>query len=136
MEGFEALRAVSGPMARSAADLELAHRLYMAALHPSTEDTEKSAREIQLSYGAEDLMVSPLRPLWFNAWSAAAARTQRPLRFGYYFSDGFTATTPACIRAVRKSKEALERKYGNGIELIELPPSELRTAEAARLFLG
>jgi amidase len=134
-EGFHSIHVVTGPMTRSLADLELLHRLNMETLHPTEESATLSLRETQLQYGAESLVPAPLRPLWLDALGAAEKRG-RPLRFGYFLTDGFSRTSPACIRAVLAAKTALERKHGKHVEFVELQASEVRGAHAMRLFLS
>jgi len=134
-EGFHSVHVVTGPMTRSLADLELLHRLNMETLHPTEESATLSLRETQLQYGAESLLPAPLRPLWLDALGAAEKRG-RPLRFGYFLTDGFSRTSPACIRAVLAAKTALESKHGKHVEFVELQASEVRGAHAMRLFLS
>lgn len=134
--GFEGIHCVVGPICRSAADVELITRNFISALHPEPDvNPALTATEIHESFGAEQLYPLPLRPTWFDPLAAARLRgPERPLRIGYYACDGFIRPSPACIRAVDEAVDALRRKHGQEIQLVEIAPKELRAHEALSIF--
>ncbi|KAF8920609.1 amidase signature domain-containing protein [Mucidula mucida] len=100
--GFEGLRSVTGPMARSVKDLEL----FCRALFGS--------RETDTVY---DITPLPYRDV----------SLPEKLKFGYYTSDGFIKASPATKRAVLETVEEL-RKQGH--ECIEFTPPSVHEAIA------
>ncbi|KAI0343231.1 amidase [Trametopsis cervina] len=95
MPGFEAIHSTTGPIARTVADLELACRVVMGK---ATEDYE--------------IAPIPYRDV----------KLPDRLTFGYYVSDPYVRSSPACQRAVYETVEALRLA---GHECIELPfPAE------------
>jgi amidase len=141
-----AITSVAGPMCRSAADLELLTTLFADALTPSNT---QSLRDVQLRFGDEVEALYPLRSTWFDPLATAAARKadanvaagqRKTLRIGYYRCDGFTKTSPPCLRAVDLAVKALQSVKGKdgakAIELVEVDPSRLQTFETLRRFVG
>ncbi|KAJ7130606.1 amidase signature domain-containing protein [Mycena epipterygia] len=99
--GFDGIKSVCGPMARCMDDLELACRV---------------------SFGAPGAY-NNLPPVPFRD---VALPTK--LRFGYYTSDGVIKASPACIRAVKKTINALEMSGHDCVELDQyLTPQILNT---------
>ncbi|KZS94601.1 amidase signature enzyme [Sistotremastrum niveocremeum HHB9708] len=92
--GFEAIPSVTGPMARSVGDIELACRTFFGAGDPTA---------------VEACPPVPFRDVKLNP----------KLRFGYYLSDGYIKASPACQRAVLETVAAL-RKAGH--ECVEFEP--------------
>lgn len=143
MKGFHGIEVSYAPITRSAADLELIIRSVIPLIHPST-DSIVSASDAQERFETEPMIPSPLRPQWLKPLEAAQQRspTRKTIRLGYYFSDGLTTTSPACIRAVELCLEALEKAHGKKedgppeVELIKIDPRELMAAESAKIFLG
>ncbi|KAJ7680739.1 amidase [Mycena polygramma] len=101
--GFDGVKSVCGPMARCMDDLELACRV---------------------SFGAQGVY-NDHPPLPFRN-----VTLPKKLRFGYYTSDGIMKGSPACIRAVEETMEALRLA---GHECIEL--DQHLTPEIMRIFL-
>ncbi|KAJ7099439.1 amidase [Mycena belliarum] len=79
--GFDGIKSAYGPMARCMDDLELACRV---------------------SFGARGAF-GEVPPVPFRD-----ADLPKILRFGYYTSDGIIKASPACIRAVKTTVEALQ----------------------------
>ncbi|KAH9057421.1 amidase [Lactarius vividus] len=104
--GFEAVRAVAGPMGRSVADLERAARVLFG---------ERGSRNVYLPAPV------PYRDVTLP----------EKLRFGYYLNDGVVKGSPACHRAVLETVEAL-RKAGH--ECVEINPPNV--SRALQLFTG
>lgn len=104
--GFEAVRAVAGPMGRSVADLERLARILFG--------------ERGNGHGYFPAPV-PYRDVTLP----------ETLRFGYYLNDGVVKGSPACHRAVLETVQAL-RKAGHECVEIQHPDS----AQALRLFTG
>ncbi|UZJ55823.1 hypothetical protein CBS101457_005143 [Exobasidium rhododendri] len=129
------------PITRNAADLQLLTALFYNTLNPPT-DSAITTREVQRRFGADNRVETPLRPAWFNPIEAASTRSpaRRKLRVGYYYCDGMTRTSPACIRAVEMSKTALEgikdTEGAPAIEKVEIDPALLQTAHALEIFCG
>ncbi|PWN43803.1 amidase signature enzyme [Ceraceosorus guamensis] len=139
--GFHAIHVVAGPMARSAKDLEVLHRAYMEALHPSDLSTigDLSIRQHQKRFGAEAMPHLPLHAKWLDdPLGAAKARNggKGKLRIGYYVCDGFNRTSPACIRGVLEAVSALQTAHGNDVELVEIPHTDLQIVKSIRIFNG
>lgn len=94
------------------------------------------------------MIPSPLRSGDFHPLEVAKKRSplRRTIRLGYYFSDGLSTTSPACIRAMELCMEALEKSHGKEslkegggvpeIELVKIDPRSLMSSEAAKIFLG
>ncbi|KAH8111020.1 amidase signature enzyme [Phellopilus nigrolimitatus] len=97
--GSEAIPSVTGPMARSVEDIELACRLLFGAPGPAH-------------------VLSPSLPY-------REPELPNKLRFGYYTSDLFIKASPVCKRAVLETVEAL-RKQGH--ECVEFEPTLAREA--------
>ncbi|KAI0258706.1 amidase signature domain-containing protein [Gloeopeniophorella convolvens] len=104
--GFEAVRAVAGPMGRSVADVECLARVLIGE------------RGSGLGYFPAPV---PYRDVTLP----------EKLRFGYYLNDNVVKGSPACHRAVLETVEAL-RKAGHDCVEVESPDS----ARAAQLFSG
>ncbi|KAF8239357.1 amidase [Tricholoma matsutake] len=101
--GFEGIKNVVGPMGRSIKDLEL---------------VAKSVLGLQGS----DPSIAPL--------PYREPKLPSKLRFGYYTSDGYVKSSPACARAVLETVEALRKE---GHECVEF---DVPGAEAFYIFLG
>jgi amidase len=133
--GFEGIPCVYAPMCRSTADLEFLFRELVPLIHPGL-DSHIEPHEAQKKFGSEPLRPSPLRPAWFDPIKVSEARG-KPLRIGYYFCDGYIKTSPACMRGVKESIEALQASadYKDGkLELVEIDPARLNTVEALHIF--
>ncbi|KIJ14359.1 hypothetical protein PAXINDRAFT_169765 [Paxillus involutus ATCC 200175] len=102
--GYEAIRVAYGPMGRSVKDCELFCRTIFG---------EQDA--------AHQNVPIPYRP----------AELPSKLKFGYYFSDQIVRSSPANIRAVQKTIDALRLQ---GHECIEFFPS--LSKEAMSTFVG
>lgn len=102
--GFEAIRVSYGPMARSPEDCDLFSRIAFGQLDPSRR-----------------VAPVPYRP----------AELPKKLKFGYYFSDSITRSSPATVRAVQETIDAL-RKAGH--ECVEF--STVLPASAMEVFVG
>ncbi|KAM0752009.1 amidase signature enzyme [Meredithblackwellia eburnea MCA 4105] len=105
--GFEAVRGCAGPMARSIDDLE-------AALRVLINGSAALARKF------------PVLPVPYRE-----VKLPKKLKIGYYLSDGFCRTSPACQRAVLETVEALRKR---GHDVVEFTPPNL--FECMRLFVG
>lgn len=142
-----AIASVAGPMCRSLADLELLMRLFTTTLSPPIDSAE-SPRDVQRRFGAEVMPCIPLRPAWLDPVKAsldlASKRSteRKPIRIGYYVCDGFTKTTPACLRAMRIVQEALTETHGTNsgaqatVELVPIQPQILHTFTFFKTFVG
>ncbi|KAI6021726.1 amidase signature domain-containing protein [Pisolithus microcarpus] len=102
--GFEAIRVSYGPMARSTEDCDLFSRIAFGQLDPSRR-----------------VAPVPYRP----------AELPKKLKFGYYFCDSITRSSPATVRAVQETIDAL-RKAGH--ECVEF--SSVLLASAMEVFVG
>ncbi|KAK0566138.1 hypothetical protein OC844_000882 [Tilletia horrida] len=136
---------VIGPMARTAADVQLLFNSVVSLVQPpqidrsqlSIEDAAQRASEYdallrKLNY--TEPVPSPLRPGWEAPLALAQARG-KPLRIGYIYTDGFIKTSPAAYRAVYECIEALKRKHPRGeIELVRVPASKVRGGEAMQIY--
>lgn len=98
--GFEGIRSVMGSMGRSVVDLELMNKVAF-----------KGSEKLWQSNG--------MLPVPFREFDPKQGREGGKLKFGYYTLDDFVKTSPACIRAVMKSVEAL---INAGHEVIEIEP--------------
>ncbi|KAG6854260.1 hypothetical protein C0991_008953 [Blastosporella zonata] len=113
VEGFEGIKTVIGPMARSIDDLQLVSRVIFGAQSNEQSIAPIPYREVQL----------PAK-----------------LRFGYYTSDEYAKAAPACQRAVLETVEALRKKGHDCIEFNV--PGDLRmcslntVSEAFNIFVG
>jgi Asp-tRNA(Asn)/Glu-tRNA(Gln) amidotransferase A subunit family amidase len=140
-DGARHLDVCLAPITRNSADLQLVTALFYNTMSPPA-DSAITTREVQRRFGAENRVETPLRPAWFDPVQAASTRSplRRKLRVGYYYCDGMTRTSPACIRAVEMSKAALEGvKDATGapaIEMVEINPKALQTAHALEIFCG
>jgi len=94
MPGFETVQAVTGPLARTVGDIELAARLVVGQTGSGYHPAPVPYRQVEL----------PAK-----------------LKFGYYTSDDFIKASPACKRAVLESVEALRAA---GHECIEISVPE------------
>ena len=63
----------------------------------------------QKSYKNGNFQGEQLMPL---PWREDLVKAKKPLRIGYYTEDGAVKTSPACIRGVEQTAEAL-RKAGH-----------------------
>jgi hypothetical protein len=65
-------------------------------------------------------------------------RRSRPLRIGYFYTDGFVKPSPASYRALQESVDAIKHKYpASEVELVRLSiPDDLGGAEAIKIFLA
>jgi Asp-tRNA(Asn)/Glu-tRNA(Gln) amidotransferase A subunit family amidase len=102
VKGFEGIKSVMGPMSRSVGDLELVCRTVFGVQGSDLATPPAPYRDVQLS---------------------------PKLRFGYYKSDSYVKASPACVRAVLETVEAL-RKEGHECIEFELP----NAARAFELF--
>ncbi|TFY61189.1 hypothetical protein EVG20_g7152 [Dentipellis fragilis] len=98
--GFEAVRSVIGPMARSVEDVEAMAKVFFGA-----RSTNYFPAPI------------PYRPI----------ELPKKLKFGYYIRDDFVKSSPACQRAVLETVEALRREGHECVEFV--PPNVLRAIE-------
>ncbi|ORZ39528.1 amidase signature domain-containing protein [Catenaria anguillulae PL171] len=92
--GIQSILPVQGPIARSIDDIELYLRINVDPEHVSRDPLT-----VPIPYRG----VQPIRPL----------------RIGYYTTDGYAYPTPAVERAVMQAVRALER-HGNGHTLIPI----------------
>ncbi|CAD6892028.1 unnamed protein product [Tilletia laevis] len=145
--GFYGIYSVFGPMARTAADIELIFNAVVNVLQPpsvgsidmeSADGGEAITKAVQyealmnkLNY--LDLPPAALRPGW-NAPLALAKARGKPLRIGIIYTDGFIKTSPACYRAVFESVDAIKRKHGSEVELVRVPAAKVRSAEGLQIF--
>lgn len=138
-KGFEGIPVGFAPMCRSAADLELVSTELIRLLHPNV-DSPLDPFEVQRRFQTEELRPSPLRPAWFKPLDVVASpdSPRKKIRLGYYYCDGITKTSPACIRAVQESVDALRAQYGTDgpVELVEIDPAQLGTLTAIHIFLA
>ncbi|KIJ62913.1 hypothetical protein HYDPIDRAFT_182577 [Hydnomerulius pinastri MD-312] len=102
--GYEAIRVAYGPMGRSVKDCELFCRTIFGEQDPSHQN-----------------IPIPYRP----------AELPSKLKFGYYFSDQMVRSSPANVRAIQKTVDALRLQ---GHECIEFLPS--LSKEAMNTFVG
>ncbi|KAN0066365.1 hypothetical protein ACQY0O_000459 [Thecaphora frezii] len=152
-KGFEGVTSVAGPICRSAEDLETFHTSMIKALEPprpraitqagdgeqdvqnaiaATAEQEKLLKKVGLAGTRQ----GGLNETWLKPLEVAEKR-KAPLRIGYYLTDGFIKTTPACYRAVKESVEALRNKYpADQIELIPIEPNDVQPVEGLEHFLG
>lgn len=140
--GFEGLISVAGPMARSSDDLEMAwvemnkvFSLEGMKGDPVEYTLHKETLEQQL--GVPDLpAMKPLDYASLRPLSLSSARG-KPLRIGYYHTDGFVHTTPAVYRAMEETLSALRKRYTAGeIEMVPLMKEDVRAVEAMEIFVG
>ncbi|KAJ7881391.1 amidase signature domain-containing protein [Mycena leptocephala] len=101
--GFDGIKSVCGPMARCIDDLELACRISFGAPGAYNDQSPVPFRDVNLP---------------------------KKLRFGYYTSDGIMKASPACIRAMEQTIDALKLA---GHECIEL--DQHLTPEILKLYL-
>ncbi|KAJ7187757.1 amidase [Mycena filopes] len=101
--GFDGIKSVCGPMARCMDDLELACRVSFGALGVYNAHPPLPFREVILP---------------------------KKLRFGYYTSDGILKGSPAAIRAVNETMDALRAA---GHECVEI--EQHLTPEILNLYL-
>jgi Asp-tRNA(Asn)/Glu-tRNA(Gln) amidotransferase A subunit family amidase len=141
-EGALTLDVTAAPMTRNTADLQMLTTLFYNTMCPPS-DGITTARDIQKRFGLENKVeASPLRPAWFDPVQAVSARSplRQKLRVGYYYCDGMNKTSPACVRAVEMAKTALQGVKTKGempvIEMVEVDPKLLGTAQALEIFLG
>ncbi|KAK0563148.1 hypothetical protein OC861_004965 [Tilletia horrida] len=135
--GFTGINSVIGPMGRTAADVQLVFNSVVAALQPPPPSAgieagveyDKLMKELDF----EGPTPAPIRPGWEDPLAFAKARG-RKLRIGYIYTDGFVKTSPACLRAVHESVEALRAKLGLDLELVRVPASKVRGVEGFNIF--
>jgi Asp-tRNA(Asn)/Glu-tRNA(Gln) amidotransferase A subunit family amidase len=96
---------------RSVSDVELAAKMIL------NQTVEEHAR----------VMAPGVIPL---PWRKVAEPKKEKTRIGYYKTDGFIKTSPACQRAVQETVDALRR---DGWECIEFEPPD---SESKSLFPG
>jgi len=109
--GFEGIPLITGPMGRNIADLKFIMKLLL------NEDLTRF-----------DATVTP------NPWNDdkfAHYATKKKLKFGYYFDDGVTISSPPVKRAIERTVTALAAQ-GHEVELI-VPPN---VVEAVRIFIA
>ena len=109
--GFEGIPLITGPMGRNIADLKFIMKLLL------NEDLTRF-----------DATVTP------NPWNDdkfAHYATKKKLKFGYYFDDGVTISSPPVKRAIERTVTALAAQ-GHEVELI-VPPN---VVEAVRIFVA
>jgi Asp-tRNA(Asn)/Glu-tRNA(Gln) amidotransferase A subunit family amidase len=109
--GFEGIPAVTGPMGRNVQDLKLVMKLVLDA-----DLTRFDATVI---------------PAPWNESKFAEYATKKKLKFGYYFDDGVTISSPPVKRAIEETVKALEAQ-GHEVELVA-PPNVI---EAVRIFIA
>lgn len=147
-KGFESVKAVAGPMCRTAADVETLFIEVARQQLPKWLRTPRDKNDAQVlkeavendeslaQFGISDSPTNVLNEAWLNPVGMSEARGT-PLRIGYVVGDGLYRTTPACFRAIHECVSALKEKYSEKrIELVEIQPSQLQTREVMRLFLG
>ncbi|KAI9566910.1 amidase signature domain-containing protein [Boletus coccyginus] len=103
--GYEAIRVSYGPMGRSVKDCELFCRTVFGELD-----------------GAHQTVPVPFRPVELPS----------KLKFGYYFTDGMVQSSPANVRAVQETIDALRSQ---GHECVEFVPSLSEDAMATFVAL-
>lgn len=155
--GFEGLIISVGPMARTAADIQLLFTAFTEGFrltqdlsrpdqgsdgheslgswvqHETTQSREKLRAELNML----DVMAQPVDYGWFNPLQVIETR-KKPLKVGYYLFDGFIKTSPASYRAVLEAVEALQEKYPERqvqVERVYLP-DELSGFEAFKIFFA
>ncbi|KAJ6625774.1 amidase [Mycena sp. CBHHK59/15] len=101
--GFDGIKSVCGPMARCMDDLDLACRVSFGARGATNDVPPIPFRDVNLP---------------------------KKLRFGYYTSDGVIKASPACIRAVQETIDALKRA---GHECVEFDQN--LTPEILKVYL-
>ena len=109
--GFEGIPLITGPLGRNIADLKFIMKLIL---------DENLTRF--------DATVTP------NPWNDGKFThyaTKQKLKFGYYFDDGVTISSPPVKRAIERTVAALAAQ-GHEVELI-MPPN---VAEAVRIFVA
>ena len=112
--GFEAVRAVAGPMGRSVADLERMARVLFG---------ERSGREdyFPAPVPYRDVTISEkLRFGYYLNGASSAAYNEYSVGI-YIYTDGLVKGSPACHRAVLETLEALRNA---GHECIEIDPPD------------
>ncbi|KAI6025550.1 amidase signature domain-containing protein [Pisolithus marmoratus] len=102
--GFEAIRVSYGPMARSIEDCDLFSRIAFGQLDPARRVTPVPYRPVELP---------------------------KKLKFGYYFWDSLTRSSPATVRAIQETVNALRK---SGHECVEF--STLLPHSAMEVFVG
>ncbi|OWZ71401.1 hypothetical protein AYX14_03160 [Cryptococcus neoformans] len=110
VKGFEGIKAVVGPMARSVDDLIFASRTMLTL-----------AQQSSVSLNGEQLLPIPWREV----------EIPKKLRVGYFTDDHAIKASPACVRAVLESVQVLEKA---GHEVIEFDPPDV--PEALKIFAG
>ncbi|KAG6869233.1 hypothetical protein C0993_009097 [Termitomyces sp. T159_Od127] len=109
VKGFEGIKSVVGPMARSVEDLKLVSQIVFGVQGNEQSIAPIPYRQIQLPH---------------------------KLRFGYYTSDNFVKASPACQRAVLETVEALQKKGHECIEFSVPGGESLSLPEALNIFVG
>jgi amidase len=141
--GFEGLVAVAGPMAGSVGDLEMAWvemgKVFSLEGVPGGDAVEYTIQKesLERQLGVADLpAMKPLDYASLRPFSIASKRGT-PLRIGFYHTDGFVHTTPACYRAMEETLSALRKRYTEDeIELVPLKKEDVRAVEAMEIFVG
>ncbi|XAO27235.1 hypothetical protein I312_106077 [Cryptococcus bacillisporus CA1280] len=110
VRGFEGIKAVVGPMARSVDDLIFASRIML-----------NLAQQSSVSLNGEQLLPIPWREV----------EVPKKLRVGYFTDDHAIKASPACVRAVLESVQVLEK---SGHEVIQFDPPDV--PEALKIFAG
>ncbi|KAL9936250.1 hypothetical protein V8E36_005092 [Tilletia maclaganii] len=139
--GLETIQFVIGPMARTAADVELIFESVIKVLQPPTLTREpevdiKNASEYEAllhKFGYLDATPAALRVGWKDPLALAKARGKK-LRIGIIYTDGFIKTSPACYRAVHESVDALKRAHGSEIEYVRIPTSKIHAVDGFQIF--
>ena len=116
LDGQREIRSAPGPMARSVADLELMMSVWC---QQSMYDMDSSIPPVAWDRST------------FLTTTHRGQQNQRPLRIGFYESDGWFQPAPACARAVRTAADAF-RALGH--EVVSFPLDE--AAEAAPLYVS
>jgi hypothetical protein len=96
---------------------------------------QKESLERQL--GVADLPA--MKPLDYASLRPLSIASKRgtPLRIGFYHTDGFVHTTPACYRAMEETLSALHKRYTEDeIEFVPLRKEDVRAVEAMEIFVG
>lgn len=112
VRGVESIVSVTGPMARSAADLSFISRLLL-----------------QKSVVYKEMLLDPkIMPL---PWRPELYDTTKKYKFGYFYDNEVAHTSPACQRAVKEAVIALKAA---GHEVV--PFNDFKISEASLIFAG
>ncbi|GAA5966667.1 hypothetical protein JCM3765_007267 [Sporobolomyces pararoseus] len=107
--GFDAIKSSMGPMGRSVSDVELLTKVIFETI--KAQELGKFEEVRSAGY--------------------ANVKLRKKLKFGYYLTDGFCHSSPACSRAVLETAEAL-RKQGH--DVVEIPSPD--AIDAMEIFVA